>query len=71
MNSSRASLGSGGEGDLQLNAFSFDHNPWHISITEMENPGEGIITQGLWSNRVRVLDCCATCRAPQRPWDKS
>ena len=66
MNSSRASLGSGGEGDLQFNAFSFDHNPWHISITEMENPWEGIKTQGLWSNRVRVLDCSATCRVPPR-----
>lgn len=37
MNSSRASLGSDGEDHLQFNAFSFDHNPWHISITEMEN----------------------------------
>ena len=38
MNSSRASLGTGGEGDLQFNAFPFDHNPWDSSITEMENP---------------------------------
>lgn len=37
INSSRASLGPGGEGDLQFNAFPFGHNPWDSSIMEMEN----------------------------------
>lgn len=38
INSSRACLSSGGEGDLQFNEFPFGHNLQACSITEMENP---------------------------------
>lgn len=62
MNSSGASLGPRGEGDLQFNVFPFGHNPQDNSITEMENLWQGITTQRLWYNQVRVPSCYAASR---------
>lgn len=64
INSSRASFSPGGEGDLQVNAFPFGHNPQDSSITEKENPYEEITSQGLWSNQVRILGSSAISRVP-------
>ena len=53
-----------GPRDLQFNAFPFGRNPWDSSITEMENPWEGITTQGLWYNWIEIPGCSATFRVP-------